>query len=182
MIPFEARLSSNHSAIVLVLLAAIALTLGCRSYPRYRAGGAEKPQKSVQDKNYYTTNENLRLGAILRSYLGKPYSGRSKYVQGLDCSFFTSEVFKKFDKLELPRTVKDQFRFGKMANRRSLNYGDLVFYKTTSAKVGHVGVFIGDGRFIHASTTNGVIISSMTEKYWSRRFVGARRILGKRSP
>lgn len=182
MTPSDSYFGFRFSGKILILLAAIVLTFGCRSYPRYRTGGAETPRETAQAGGYYTTNDNLRLGAILRSYLGKPYTGRSRYVQGLDCSFFTSEVFEKFDNLDLPRTVKDQFQFGREVNRRRLGYADLVFFKTTSAKVGHVGIFVGDGRFMHASTSRGVIISAMGEKYWARRFVGARRILDKRSP
>lgn len=150
--------------------------IGCKPYPRYTSSQEQKPRVAIQDSAGLTTNDNLRLGLIMQSYLGKPYTGRSKYVDGLDCSFFVSEVFRKFDRRQMPRTVAEQYRLGKQITRRALAYGDLVFYRTARSKVSHVGVYVGENKFIHASTSRGVIITDMAEKYWSKRYVGSRRI------
>ena len=160
------------------LLIVALLLIGCTPYPRYRVGGVETAQRAVQQEGM-STNDNIRFGYILQSYLGRPYTGRSKYIEGVDCSFFVSDVFRKYDSTELPRTVKDQFNTGGNVPYRQLRYGDLVFYKTERNRVSHVGIYVGDGRFIHASTSRGVIITAMNEKYWSQRYVGARRILGQ---
>jgi lipoprotein Spr len=160
-------------ALTLVLLIAI----GCMPYPRYRTGGAERPKTAARIDTVRTTNDNLYLGRIIRSYLGKPYTGKSKYEEGLDCSSFSRNVFRKYDGRELPRTVAGQFDAGKAMPRDHIRYGDLVFFKTDHKKAGHVGILVGYNRFAHASTSRGVIISSLTEKYWARRYVGARRII-----
>lgn len=159
--------------LVLVLVIAI----GCTPYPRYRTGGAERPKTAARVDTVRTTNDNLWLGRIIRSYLGKPYAGKSKYEEGLDCSSFTGEVFRKYDRREIPRTVVGQYEAGKPLARNLIRYGDLVFFKTDHKKVGHVGILVGYNKFAHASTSRGVIISALTEKYWAERYVGARRII-----
>jgi len=116
----------------------------------------------------------------MRSFLGKPYAGTSRYEEGVDCSGFVQEVFRQFDRsIYLPRTVAEQVNQGFEVSRRSLAYGDLVFFNTVGARISHVGIYTGHNEFIHASSSQGVVISSLTENYWSKRFVTARRILGK---
>lgn len=151
--------------------------IGCISYPRYRTGGAELPVEVAVSDSRLTTNDHIRLGLILQEQLGKPYRGKSIFMRGVDCSMFTRGVFKRFNKTDLPRTVRDQYNTGKEIARGHLAFGDLVFFKTERNKVSHVGVYVGENRFIHASTSKGVIISSMREKYWAERYAGARRIL-----
>ena len=161
----------------LIIVSILMFLVGCTSYPRYRNGGAETPPVVTPTDKKYTTNENLRLGSIIQAYLGKPYRGKSKYAAGVDCSLFAREVFDKFNGLELPRTVKDQYKAGKKVNRKHLVYGDLVFFNTERNKVSHVGIYVGYNEFAHASTSKGVIVSGLNEKYWAKRFVGARRVL-----
>ncbi len=150
---------------------------GCASYPRYRSGGPERPVQVLHPDTSITTNDYLRLGLILREYLGKPYQGVSRYVEGIDCSLFTRDVFEKFDNVDLPRTVDGQYQTGREISRHRLLYGDLVFFKTEPYRVSHVGIYVGYNQFVHASSTQGVIISGMDEKYWSERYAGARRVL-----
>lgn len=153
------------------------LAIGCKPHPRYRSGGEERPQQEIERQGKYTTDDMLRLGSIMRSYLGKPYKGMSKYEEGVDCSHFVQTVFKKFDNIKLPRMARDQFKEGKEVQYKNLSYGDLVFFKTVPRKISHVGIYVGDRRFIHASTSYGVIISGLGEKYWADKYAGARRIL-----
>jgi len=161
----------------IIIVISILGMFGCAPFPRYRADGADYPATVSIDTTQYTTDDYLLLGSILQEYLGKPYRGKSKYEEGLDCSHFTRSVFKKFDNIILPRTVAKQFHTGKGIHYRELNYGDLVFFKTERNRVSHVGIYIGDNNFIHASTSRGVIISSLKEKYWAKRYIGARRVL-----
>ncbi len=148
---------------------------GCSSYPRYRTGGAELPVTAKLKVNWKTA-DYIRLGLIFESYLGKPYKGKSLYDKGIDCSLFTQEVFKKYNGTLLPRTAREQFHTGREIARRHLLYGDLVFFRTEHNRVSHVGIYVGHDEFIHASSSKGVIITSMLEKYWSKRYAGARRI------
>jgi len=99
------------------------------------------------------------------------------YLPGVDCSLFTREVYKRFNGTELPRTARDQYRQGRPVNYRRLAFGDLLFFRTDRNQVSHVGIYIGHSEFMHASTSLGVIISGLGEKYWAERYVGARRIL-----
>jgi len=162
-----------------IAVALLALT-ACKPNPRYRtAGNAGQQRSSVGQKAGYSTNDMLRLGKIMRSYLGKPYQLGSKYGDAVDCSQLVMEVFKKFDDIRLPRTVADQYTKGKIIQHRQLAYGDLVFFNTVGGRVSHVGIYCGPGEFIHASTSKGVIISKMSERYWSKRYAGARRVLGE---
>jgi len=126
-----------------------------------------------------STNDSIRLGVIMQSYLGKPYSGKSGYDPGVDCSDLVNKVFKQFDRRALPETVARQWLVGEPVHRNLLQYGDLVFFKTDGRPVSHVGIYVGFGEFFHASTSSGVIISRLSEQYWAERFVGARRILGE---
>lgn len=151
--------------------------IGCTSYPRYRTGGPEKPLQVVTADNVLTTNDCLRLGLILQSYLGKPYSGASLFIRGVDCSLFAREAIKKFNNTQLPRTVSKQYQTGRSVAFQRLRFGDLVFFKTERNRVSHIGIFVGHGRFIHASTSRGVIISDMSDKYWVPKYAGARRVL-----
>ncbi len=153
------------------------IIVGCKAHPRYRKGGEERPPQVEYVNDSITTNDNLRFGLILRSYLGKPYKGKSKYEEGLDCSHFTYSVFKKYAKLSLPRKAADQYKFGKEIHYKYIKYGDLVFFKTDGRTISHVGIYLSDNDFIHASSSRGVIISSLKEKYWADRYVGARRVI-----
>jgi len=169
------KLTSRVAGLI-ILIAAVAC-VGCTPNPRYRTGGAERPGPRLDGRLRYKTNDYLRLGGILQSYLGKPYLGKSRFERGVDCSLLTREVFRKFDGRALPRTVAEQYQSGRSVNHQHLAYGDLVFFRTTRSAVSHVGVYVGAGDFIHASSSRGVIISSLSEKYWAERYLGARRIL-----
>jgi len=166
----------RHFKFGLCLLLIVAA--GCtKSFPRYGAAGERPAGQSHSVQSRHSVNATIKLGRILQEYLGKPYAGRSRFDPGLDCSLFTSEVFKKYSKIQLPRTSEDQFKDGKPVNSGELAFGDLVFFRTDGSGISHVGIYVDFGEFIHASTSNGVIISKMSEKYWEKRFVGARRVL-----
>jgi cell wall-associated NlpC family hydrolase len=162
-------------------LAAIPLLLlvfaACSPYPRYRPYAPVTPVGEESEVSAMTTNAFLRFGGILQKYLGRPYAGRSEYVSGMDCSAFTQKVFREFNKTLLPRKAAEQALVGREVPRRLMFFGDLVYFETERGKVSHVGIYIGYNDFVHASSTRGVIISSLKEPYWSQRWRGVRRIL-----
>ncbi|MCK4632367.1 MAG: C40 family peptidase, partial [candidate division Zixibacteria bacterium] len=134
--------------IRLITISLLVTLIGCAPYPRYRQGGAERPPEAPQTKKSgLTTDQNLRLGKVIRSYLGKPYKGKSKYEKGVDCSLFTREVFADYRRLQLPRTVKEQFKSGREVHRKHLRFGDLVFFRTERDRVSHVGIYVGNNEF-----------------------------------
>jgi cell wall-associated NlpC family hydrolase len=159
-----------------ILLFAI-LAVGCSPYPRYRTDGPKQPHQSASKSKKQSTNLKIKMGRILQEYLGRPYRGRSKTDPGLDCSLFTSEVYKKYNKTQLPRTAANQYKTGQPIETHKLKFGDLVFFITDGKKVSHVGIYVDHNEFMHASSSNGVIISSLKNKYWSKRYLGARRVV-----
>jgi len=168
MIRYNLRLS-----VLIAVLAAV----GCSPYPRYKKYAEVTPQDQHVDKDEPSTGEYIRFGRILQKYLGKPYKGKSKWETGVDCSMFTREVFREYDRTEIPRTAADQFKTGSSVPFARLRYGDLVFFRTERGSISHVGIYTGYNEFIHASSSKGVIVSNLNESYWAKRFAGARRVL-----
>ena len=97
---------------------------------------------------------------------------------GFDCSGFVSHVFQQAAGLALPHNARAISHAGEQITRTELQPGDLVFFNTLRRAFSHVGIYLGDNRFIHASssTRGDVMISNLTEKYWSKRFEGGRRL------
>lgn len=93
--------------------------------------------------------------------------------RGIDCSAFMQTTFSEVFGIELPRSTAEQRHLGRKINKSELKKGDLVFFR----KNNHVGVYIGNNQFMHASTGQGVTISSLDEKYWARTYTQSRRIM-----
>ncbi|BAU29205.1 cell wall-associated NlpC family hydrolase [Aneurinibacillus soli] len=112
-----------------------------------------------------------------KSLIGVPYCWGGTTTSGFDCSGFVRYVFAK-DEVSLPRTAYDMYQQGKPVSRSALRRGDVVFFKTASyAPVTHTGVYIGNGKFVHASSSKGVSISNVDDRYyWGQRYVGAKRL------
>ena len=105
-----------------------------------------------------------------------PYRNGGSDLTGFDCSGFTQYVFAQFG-LPLPREVREQFEAGMTVERAGLAPGDLLFFSTTARGASHVGIAVGGDRFVHAPSSTGTVrVESLRSSYWSRRFVGARRI------
>jgi lipoprotein Spr len=110
-------------------------------------------------------------------YMGVPYLYGGTTAQGLDCSGYTMLVYKKAMGKLLPRSAAEQSKVGRSVDLQNLKFGDLVFFNTTGEQYSHVGIYIGDDLFAHASVTLGVTISSLQSSYYEKRYVGARRII-----
>lgn len=121
-----------------------------------------------------TTATRSAIVATAKQYLGVPYVWGGSTPSGFDCSGFVQYVFKAHG-ISLPRTSQQQWTTGIWISKSSLQPGDLVFFGTSS--VTHLGIYIGDNQFIHASSSKGVIITSLSNTYWSARYYGARRVL-----
>lgn len=117
-----------------------------------------------------------KIIATARKYIGVPYVWGGTTPSGFDCSGFVQYVFKAHG-ISLLRTTSQQYGQGKSVAKANLKTGDLVFFNTSGSGVSHVGIYIGNNQFIHASSSNGVMISSMQNSYWSARYLGARRVL-----
>ncbi|WP_432357381.1 NlpC/P60 family protein [Sporosarcina sp. UB5] len=123
-----------------------------------------------------SANSPTSLVSTARTYLKTPYSYGGTTTSGFDCSGYTQFVFKK-QGIKIPRSTGQQFAMGTAVKKSDLNTGDLVFFNTVGNRVSHVGIYIGSNRFIHASTSKGVMISSINDPaYWGKRYIGARRV------
>ncbi len=110
--------------------------------------------------------------------LGVPYKrGGISEEKGFDCSGFVRYMFEKSVGLVLPRRAEDQAKVTEEINRSELKPGDLVFFNTMKRTFSHVGIYVGDGKFIHAPRPGkSVRVDDMREAYWQKRFNGARRV------
>ncbi len=114
---------------------------------------------------------------VATAFLGAPYRWGGVSLRGLDCSAFVKKIYELFD-VSLPRTAREQAHVGAHVAREDLREGDLVFFNTKRS-FGHVGIYIGDNKFVHASSGNRVIkIDSLDESYFNKRFVRAVRLKG----
>lgn len=112
-----------------------------------------------------------------KSYLNVPYVWGGTSPQGFDCSGFIQYVYSKHG-ISLPRVTADQYTAGTGISRSDLIPGDLVFFETYKAGASHVGIYLGNDQFIHASSGAGkVTISNLTSAYYTEHYVGARRVL-----
>lgn len=115
--------------------------------------------------------------AVVRSaqrYLGRPYQWSGIGQSGFDCSGLVFRVFSAVG-IPVPHSSTGQYRAGTSVPAARLGPGDLVFFHTYDSGPSHVGIYLGAGRFIHASVARGVIVSSMDEPYYRSRYLGARR-------
>jgi len=104
-------------------------------------------------------------------------NGGHSHQKGFDCSGLVAFVFREAYGLDLPHNSKAQSAYGDAIDAQNLQPGDLVFFNTQRAPFSHVGIYLGDGKFIHAPRTGrGVRTESLRARYWSTRFDGARRI------
>ena len=129
--------------------------------------------------NVGTSATGVNIVEFSKKYLGYKYvSGGASPEAGFDCSGFTTYVYKNFG-ITLSRTSTAQASNGTAVQKSNLKQGDLVIFNNSSnTKVGHVGIYIGDNKFIHAANpSKGVIITSLSDSYYSARYVGARRII-----
>lgn len=113
-----------------------------------------------------------------KRWVGTPYVLGGESQRGIDCSALVQQVFDEAFAVELPRTTSGQVLEGRRVERDELNPGDLVFFRPPGP-YRHVGVYVGEGRFLHASSSQGVILSRLDNVYWNRYYWQARRPLAR---
>ena len=142
-----------------------------------------QPSRSSNTTGKKNTSSSINRGVNKSSsqvanyaynFLGRPYVYGANGPNAFDCSGFTSYVYRHFG-VSLPRTASSQFSAGSAVSRNNLAPGDLVFFNTVGY-LGHVGLYIGGGDFIHAASSGRVKISSLSEGYYRTRYAGARRV------
>ena len=117
----------------------------------------------------------------IMALFGTPYRFGGVSTRGIDCSAFTRLIYQDVANIELPRTAREQFNYGvKIKSKSDLQFGDLIFFHTYSRRFpSHVGIYLGDGLFAHAGIRYGVAVASLNSEYYSKRFIGGKRLTEK---
>jgi cell wall-associated NlpC family hydrolase len=176
-------------------------------YKRERSGSSSSTQQSgtFQTKNLATYSSSLELFSIsqfknairldvpveilqnkslyelIDNWWGTPYRLGGTTQKGVDCSAFVQTLMMGVFAMQLPRTAREQKEAASWIPMNDLKEGDLIFFNTRGG-VSHVGVYLHNNKFVHASTSGGVMISDLNETYWSRKLLGAGRVLQNSSP
>ena len=145
----------------------------------------EKPEEKTVSARKMAKKKSSTIDGILseaNTYIGTPYRFGGMTRSGIDCSAFVLSVYGSATGINLPRISSAQAQEGERVEREELEKGDLLFFQTRGSRISHVGIVQeitpkGEIKFIHASTSKGVTISSLNEKYWGLRFRFAKRIL-----
>ncbi|MBE2912959.1 S-layer homology domain-containing protein [Anoxybacillus flavithermus] len=124
----------------------------------------------------YASESYDRLIPLAKKYVGVPYQFGGSSEKGFDCSGFTRHVMSGVG-VTLARTTAEQYKQGSAVKKEDLRVGDLVFFETYKKGPSHAGIYIGDNRFIHASSSRGITVTSLDDSYYKKRYIGARRVL-----
>ncbi|QGH34736.1 hypothetical protein GI584_12140 [Gracilibacillus salitolerans] len=134
-------------------------------------------ESSVKEENTSSFETSVNASQIISSaknHIGTPYLWGGTSTSGFDCSGYLQHVFNQLG-ANLPRTVSEIWNATKHVDQPSI--GDLVFFETYKPGPSHAGIYLGDGKFIHAGESNGVEISELNISYWSERYLGSKRVI-----
>ncbi len=146
----------------------------------FRSGkstGTPVSVKAFQSSPNYIGSTGNKIVTTAKKYIGVPYVWAGTTPSGFDCSGYTQYVFRQHG-INLSRTTDTQYKEGVYVPRSQLQPGDLVFFQNTYRPgISHVGIYVGDGNFIHASSSQGVTVTSLSNAYWAPKYYGARRVI-----
>lgn len=164
------------------IISGLALLTACsNSEPANVSLNAKNNKDLTQLINGLKTNRPSQSSAVLdkqlaqvyREWVGTRYRLGGESKNGIDCSAFTQIALADAFGISLPRSTSEQRHVGKQIQKANLKPGDLIFFRSNR----HVGIYIGNNKFMHASTSSGVTISSLNESYWSRTYTQSRRVI-----
>lgn len=161
-----------------IILAGILIGLSsCRtSAPRldYKA----LAQASIRLETDIDLHDNHKLYIESSQWIGVPYRAGGDTKRGTDCSGLVAQLYKRVYRTRLSRSTEGQLKESQKVSRSALREGDLVFFtgRNSRKRVGHVGIYLKNGKFIHASTSRGVIVSSLKEKYYTDHWLRGGRV------
>jgi cell wall-associated NlpC family hydrolase len=175
-----------RTLFAILLISLLMLIAACTPMPRFTnppKGGTtvnrfpEEPPKHFEPSQPILSRIDAdKMNKIIARYMDTPYQRGGSGSLGLDCSGFVYVVYRDYDGTRLPLTVQTLYRLEDRVNQSDLTYGDLVFFRTEPRKVSHVGIYIGGGKFVHASESRGVALDSIDSEAFSSIYAGARRI------
>jgi len=167
----------KHNLLFLIGFLSIVLG-GCASQP-LRLPDAESEPAAATAPLIHVTDRASGVALQALAYLGTPYrTGGLSPRTGFDCSGLVAYAYREGAGMALPRNTFDLSRQGEPIERAALRPGDLVFYNTQRREYSHVGIYLGEDRFIHAPTSGGEVrVENLRADYWMRRYSGARRVI-----
>jgi len=151
----------KNGFILLIIIFSMAAAVSCTPPVNYRKGWM------------FSDSDRDRIVRTAKRYIGVKYKHGGTTPGGFDCSGYTKYVYKKAG-LTIPRTTQKQYNQGKRVRLRDAGPGDLVFFNTSGRGISHVGVYVGNFRFLHAPRTGKKIsYASLKNRYWKRKYKGA---------
>lgn len=181
--PHRAFIRTLIKLLPMAVMAMAALSLNsCHSSKQTTATPVSRPRPNAPSVKDIDVNSMTRAEKSLvkeaTAWLGTPYKYGGNSRDGVDCSGFVYHVFRNSVDITLPRNSGKQHEYCRKISKKELATGDLVFFATTkgSSNVSHVGLYVGDGKMIHASTSRGVVCQNLSDDYYTRTFVSAGRI------
>jgi len=182
-------MKKNPIPFLLSLLLGVGLLTGCRSSKVTTVRGGGSPSYGMDDvrvsgRGDYSSEEMDGMGRDLvaeaRRWLGTPYRYGGQDRSGTDCSGLVLELYRTVCAMKIPRTTSDQKSYCVRVDRDKARAGDLMFFGSgkNSSSASHVGLYIGKGEMIHASSSRGVTVSNVDTGYWGARFQSAGRVAG----
>jgi len=123
-----------------------------------------------------SATSNLKLYQFVYDWIGTPYRFGGSSRNGIDCSAFTKEIYSKVFNTVIQRNSREIFSMSTPVSREELKEGDLVFFKINSRSISHVGIYLGNNRFAHASSSRGVVLSNLNDPYFKRYFYKGGRL------
>lgn len=175
----RSRLIKRCTGSVVTALACLCTLMPAAAAPNDDSTPLLRAEKSLRDFGDKAKDTASDITSYALSLIGVDYRfGGNNPDQGLDCSGLIRYVFQQATGLTLPRSAREQSRVGELISRDNLQPGDLVFFNTRRFQFSHVGLYIGDSRFIHAPSSGGAVqVVSLDNAYWQKAFNGARRIV-----
>lgn len=172
MLPMKVRLN-----ILFILIGLVTILSSCRtSAPRldYQALARASILLGVD----INLEDNHKLYLEAADWIGAPYRGGGDSKKGTDCSGLVYQIYKKVYRIQVPRNSEELKDKCYKVAKRNLKEGDLVFFSSSRSrkKVAHVGIYLKNGRFIHSSTSRGVIVSRLGEDYYSKHWISGGRM------
>lgn len=126
-------------------------------------------------ETFITKQDGMEIVELAKTFMGVPYVFGGTTPSGFDCSGFLQYVFKMYG-INIPRLADEQYLLGESVKTSQLSVGDLVFFSTYLEGASHCGFYVGDGKFLHTSSSRGVRIDSLNDSYWKPKFLGGKKI------
>lgn len=173
----------NRLLIACYFIVLVFLAVGCKS--KKGATVSKKKEHARKEQEYKELSkklnleidkkDNVKLYSFVADWLGAPHQMGKCAKEGVDCSCFIRLMYQQVYALTIPRSSKEMFEASNKVATKELKEGDLIFFNIKSPKVSHVAVYLKNGWFAHVSTSKGVMINNLSEKYYATYYLGGGR-------